>query len=124
MSLLCFIAFISKAQTIQSVTSMGFYDRLDSLKNSESAIIIDCRNIVKYNEGHLPEAINIDAFSDDVQVQVLKYITTQTIVVYCMENTRSEAMIKVLKENNYKGIIIDITDGYRGWTENNLPVEK
>lgn len=124
MSILCFMAFNSKAQTIQILTSMEFYERLDSLSNSKSTIIIDTRNIVKYNEGHLPEAVNIDAFGDDVQAQLMKYINTKIIVVYCMENTRSEAMIKVLKENGYKGIIIDITDGYRGWTENNLPVEK
>jgi len=124
MSLLCCIVFSLKAQTVKHITSLEYYKQLDSLSNSESLIIIDSRNIRKYSEGHIPEAVNIDAFSDDMQTQLMKYISTKTIVVYCMENTRSETIIKALKENNYKGIIIDITDGFTGWTENNLPIEK
>ena len=123
-SILCLIAFISSAQTIQRVTSMEFHTQLDSLKKTESLIIIDGRGKGKYGEGHILGAVNVDAYSDDVTTQLMKYMNTKTIVVYCMENTRSEAIIQALKEIQYQGVIIDITDGYTGWTGNNLPVEK
>lgn len=120
MLMTCFI----NAQTIKKVTSLDFYEQLDSLNNSESAIIIDARGSRMFGEGHISGAINIDAFSDDMQTQLMEYIGTKTIVVYCKENTRSETIIKALEENKFTGIIIDITDGFTGWTDNNLPVEK
>ena len=119
-----FITCFIQAQTIKNVTSLEFYEQLDSLNNSESMIIIDSRNNRKYSEGHISGAINIDAFSDDMQTQLMEYISTKIIVVYCKENTRSETIIKALNENKFAGIIIDITDGFTGWTENNLPVEE
>ncbi len=120
MLMTCFI----NAQTIKKVTSLDFYEQLDSLNNSESTIIIDARGSRMFSEGHISGAINIDAFSDDMQTQLMEYIGTKTIVVYCKENTRSETIIKTLEENKFTGIIIDIIDGFTGWTENNLPVEK
>lgn len=109
------------SQTIKKVTSAEVQAILQNL-DGKKAIIIDGRNSVMFQSGHIKNAININAFSSNAENLISQYLDKKSIIIYCTMNNRSRKLIEILKKLEYKGEIIDMTDGITGWKANNFPV--
>ncbi|MDZ7777990.1 MAG: rhodanese-like domain-containing protein [Bacteroidales bacterium] len=118
-SLLVFFGNLLMAQTVTKVTSLEAYPLMKKA-NNEQSIIIDGRSPSMYNSGHIKNAIQINAFSEDAAKKLARYVNKKQIIVYCTTNNRSQTLIKKLKRLGYRGEIIFITDGIKGWKSHGL----
>ena len=78
---------------------------IDEMKNKikQGAIIIDVRSKQEYNEGHLPEALNIPEYEiRKVKNKMPKL--NQQIVVYCQYGGRSREAYNMLRKMGYTNV--------------------
>ena len=108
------------AQDIDTVKSDYVYSALSS--NNFNETIIDGRDSTMFYSGHIKNAVFIDAFSQDLNKSLQKYLAKDTLIIYCTNNRRSEIIIENLKLLNYKGLIIYMQDGLNGWKENEFDI--
>ncbi len=110
-------------QKITGLTSQQFYEHYGDQLNDGDLLIIDGRSERMFALGRIGNAVNIDADSEDLEKQMQQYLDRPLIVVYCTTIRRTIDIINKLK-GVYEGEIIGITDGIKGWKENNLPVNE
>lgn len=84
-------------------------------------IIIDARSPAAYLRGHLEGAINADPYSVKFNTLFKEIPANTSLLVYCRTFKRSGLVCQHLHDNGYQKII-QVTDGYTGWRQNNLPV--
>jgi rhodanese-related sulfurtransferase len=109
------------SQTIISKKSVEIKPILEKY-HSEKFVIIDGRDSTKFSNGHIRNSINIDAFSENSDKNLSKYLKHDTIVIYCTLSNRVETLLLKLKELNYTGLIYNINDGFTGWQENKFEI--
>lgn len=68
-----------------------------------------------FAEKHIAGSINIDAFQDSITLDLKSFLKVKEIIVYCSNRKRAELIIEKLKELNYSGDIVFISDGINGW---------
>lgn len=82
------------------------------LKVIDKINIIDIRSIEKYNDNHIPNAINIPA--DQLVDNLDKYlIYTKTYYIYCQRGIKSIKVCNFMKKRGYNAI--NIIGGYEAW---------
>ncbi|MDD4746527.1 MAG: rhodanese-like domain-containing protein [Salinivirgaceae bacterium] len=114
------LCYNSKAQTIDTVQSDYVYLMLTACGFNKT--IIDGRDSLKFYGGHIKNAVYVDAFGTNIDGLLQKYITEDTLVVYCTKKTRSGIIIDNLKILHYRGLIIYMQDGLTGWKKNEFEV--
>lgn len=86
--------------------------------NSNQIIIIDVRDGISYNHGHIPNAINIPL--EEISNSINKLDKSKTIILYCMKGLLSEDGAKYLVEKGYDAY--NLVCGYGKWLSNTLSV--
>lgn len=77
--------------------------------------VIDIRIVQKYNDNHIPGAININANS--LLNNPEKYLNPSlTYYIYCQKGTSSRTLAQVLRVKGYK--VFNIIGGYEAWILN------
>ncbi|MGM9804346.1 MAG: rhodanese-like domain-containing protein [Muribaculaceae bacterium] len=85
--------------------------------------VLDARTPDEFAQGHIARAVNIDVLQDDFKDIALKQLSKQrTVAVYCRSGRRSKQAAKILSQNGYR--VVELNNGYLGWTELSLPVVK
>ncbi len=79
------------------------------LKNNGKTVVLDLRNKSDYDKGHIPRAININAY--EVSKQIPLYIKDKTtpIIIYCYSGSVSVGAGLVLEDLGYKNVF-DLKD--------------
>ena len=121
LSILVLMGSCLVAQDITEVTSLEAYGLLKKAEK-EQAVIIDGRTQAMFDSGHLKNAININAFSEEADEKLKKHLDRDRMLVYCTNSNRSETIIDKLKSLNYNGEIVFMTDGITGWKNNGFAV--
>lgn len=103
------------------VTSVEFYENYYHLLSDSNVVVIDGRTPAMFATGHILNAIQIDADVKNVEDLLKAAAVKPTIVVICTTNRRTGDIIKCL-DTFYRGKIIAIDDGMRGWKANGLPI--
>jgi len=111
-----------KSQNIDTLQSKDVFLMLNKLENSKLQII-DGRDSLMFNSGHLENSIYIDAFSEILENGLSKYTKNDSLLIYCSNQRRSETIIEKLIEMNFAGKIIYMQDGLNGWKQNNYPLK-
>jgi rhodanese-related sulfurtransferase len=74
--------------------------------------IIDIRSVEKYNDNHIPTAINIP--KDILLIDYKKYLNfNDTYYIYCKEGVASPSVCSILRKYGYKAV--NINGGYQEW---------
>lgn len=108
----------------QNITKLAAKDALEIVTNRDTGtVLIDGRSASMFAEKHIEGAINIDAFAEESSKKLKSYLNTKTIIVYCSNHRRSEMLIEKLKELQYNGEIVFITDGINGWISSGFEIE-
>lgn len=80
-----------------------------------SVILLDVRTQAEYNEGHIPNALLIDAMQSDFVMQVEQLITKdKTIALYCRSGRRSKQAAAALAAEGFT--VIELHTGFISWT--------
>ncbi len=94
------------------------YSQLKKYLNDPSFLIIDARNDIDYGNGHIENAINIDAYLMD-QTEYFKQITMlpkdKILIIYCSGGNcdASEKLAKDILSFGFKNVLVY----YGGWEE-------
>ncbi len=77
--------------------------------------VIDIRMPQKYNENHIPRALNINSY--DLMNNPEKYLNRSLIYyIYCQKGTSSKTLAQVLRVKGYQ--VFNIIGGYEEWLLN------
>ncbi|MDD3741776.1 MAG: rhodanese-like domain-containing protein [Bacteroidales bacterium] len=111
--LLIVVTITGNAQQITKINASELASKIQDLDNT-SYTIIDGRNQEMFDEFHLPNAINVDAFSEGSTELLSQQLNNSTIILYCTQTNRSEILAKKLSELNFTGSVLIISDGVQG----------
>lgn len=104
----------ANSQPIIEILAKNAYEIVTS-RDSVNSFLIDGRSAEMYAEKHIEGSIHIDAFQDSLSVKLESYLQVQELIVYCTNSHRSNLISETLKELDYKGEVIIISDGINGW---------
>ena len=91
------------------------------LMNREACTIIDVRNEEKFNEGHIPDAINIPFIKFPEEINKLKNKSKKTILLYCGSGNSSGKAMKLLSQKGFESVM-SIEGGFSEWVKLQLPI--
>ncbi|NHB69408.1 rhodanese-like domain-containing protein [Perlabentimonas gracilis] len=111
------LSSIAMGQTVTEVTSSEFKPMIEK-RSKRRSVIVDGRSTEMFNAGHIANAVNIDAYSNDAGDKLAKLKHNKTLYIYCTKTNRINQMEKILKDIGYKGNIVKMVDGITGWKAN------
>lgn len=87
----------------------------------EEVQLIDVRKPEEFSEGHIPNAINIDYFSDDFVSSIDMLDTKKPVYIYCRSGKRSGKSVTHFKEIGFSEIY-NLEGGILNWQSDSLPL--
>ncbi len=91
------------------------------LKQQAKAQLIDVRTPSEFADGHLPDAININAQSPDFTQALSQLDKSEPVFVYCLSGGRSKGAVEKLHELGYTDVH-ELKGGYLKWSSKMMPV--
>jgi rhodanese-related sulfurtransferase len=85
--------------------------------------LIDVRTSKEFTTDHLPNAKNINFFSDDFNNKINELDKEKPVFIYCRSGKRSGKSIADFKKMGFK-TIYELQGGFLNWKSENLDVEK
>jgi len=93
------------------------------LQKDRSLVVLDVRTADEFKEGHIIGALNIDIRREDAFARIDKLNRNVSYIVYCRTNHRSGMAVDHMMKSGFKKMY-QMMDGFPGWVENKLPVQK
>ena len=87
--------------TATNYTNISAEEAKEYIDNNSGFIILDVRSQEEYNEGHIPNAINIPDYEIEERANSELKDKNQVILVYCRSGYRSELSAKKLSQMGY-----------------------
>ena len=85
---------------------------ISDLKKLDNINLIDIRNVEKYNDNHIMNAINIPM--EELLIRPNKYLTNnKKYYIYCQKGMRSKKICQILSNNGYN--VVNVIGGYEAW---------
>ena len=97
-------------------TNMKAIEAAKILKDNPNAVVLDIRTPAEFNEGHIPNAVNIDYKADSFESELDKLDRDTTYLMHCRSGRRSANSFETFKKLGFKNII-HMNDGILGWKE-------
>lgn len=98
-------------------------DDFQHLIADSSVIRLDVRTAKEFDEGHIPNAVNIDVLQSDFLQKALSSLPRKrTIAVNCRSGKRSKKAAELLAKKGYK--VVELDAGFNGWIEEGKEVTK
>lgn len=98
-------------------------DDFQHLIADSSVIRLDVRTAKEFDEGHIPNAVNIDVLQPDFLQKALSSLPhKRTIAVNCRSGKRSKKAAELLAKKGYK--VVELDAGFNGWLEEGKEVTK
>ena len=98
-------------------------DDFQHIITDSSVIRLDVRTAKEFDEGHIPNAVNIDVLQPDFLQKALSSLPCKrTIAVNCRSGKRSKKAAELLAKKGYK--VVELDAGFNGWIEEGKEVTK
>ena len=95
---------------------------MKEISEIEGIQLVDVRTPAEYKEGHLPNALNIDFFDPNFEVNIQKLDKTKPVIVYCQRGRSSAKCASQLIANGFVKIY-DLDRGFSKWKSSGFEVE-
>lgn len=105
---------------VQKKSAIEFNQKLANTSES-SRQLIDIRTPTEYSTGYINNAINIDFYNPNFEIEINKLDKTKPIYVYCKAGGRSSDAVNIFIKNGFKEIY-DLKGGMMGWEQAGLPI--
>lgn len=86
----------------------------EMINSGADLAVLDVREVLEYNAGHITQAINMPYNSGYFQIHYTE-LPHKTIIVYCQSGARSAKASQFLVNNGYSDIY-NMLGGYSAWT--------
>jgi rhodanese-related sulfurtransferase len=87
-----------------------------ALQEDENAVLIDVRTASEYEQGHIPNSMNLDIMGADFESQVKSLDPEKNYFMYCRSGARSANACMVLKHLGFRNKIVNLEGGILDWT--------
>jgi thioredoxin 1 len=105
------------------LTKLNASEFSEKIKTIENASLIDVRTSDEFKKGHLPNAVNIDWYSNDFIDQLAALDKNAPVFIYCHSGSRSSsAASKMIKEGFTE--VYELRGGISEWNSNGYSVVK
>ena len=94
-----------------------------TLAANTNNLILDVRTPEEFSAGHIKGAVLIDFHSAEFEAKVSKLDKSKTYLVYCAGGGRSAMACKKMTTLNFTNLV-DLSNGFTGWTQAKKPVQK
>ena len=105
---LCAI-FGCSAKTFESVDAAEFAREIAK----KGVQIVDVRTAAEYAEGHIPNAVNIDVYSEDFADKIARLDKERTVAIYCRSGRRSKSAAEQAVKQGFK--VVELDGGVLSW---------
>lgn len=89
-------------------------EQFNSLISGNSVQLIDVRTSKEFNSGHIPNAMNIDFFSDEFVNNINKLDKEAPVFIYCRSGNRSGKSVSDFQKAGFKKIY-NLEGGFLKW---------
>ena len=93
-------------------TEVFHWDQVNTLPRDGSAILLDIRTNMEYNNGHMDGFINIPV--DELRIHLDELDKTKTVYVTCQVGLRGHVACRILTQNGFT--CYNLSGGYRLWS--------
>jgi rhodanese-related sulfurtransferase len=92
-------------------------------KNTSNVVIVDVRTPAEFQQGHIPNAVNIPLSEIIDNPATLTYSKEKPIILYCRSGYRAGKAAKALHKGGYQNLR-HLDGDMQGWLKAGLPIEK
>ena len=96
---------------------------MQELVHLEDMQLVDVRTPSEYNEGHVPNAQNIDFWGENFDAKIDELDKTKPIIVYCKSGGRSAKCALKLAAKGFEKIY-DLKGGFSQWKLEKKEIQK
>ena len=93
------------------------------LINHQDALVLDVREDIEYDAGHIADAKHIPVGKMEGRLQELEKFKNKPIVVVCRSGMRSSRACSVLRKHGFTDVH-NLAGGINAWQQASLPVAK
>jgi|TARA_B110000116_G_C16699214_1_gene518932 rhodanese-related sulfurtransferase len=93
------------------------------MKNEQQVIVLDVRTVEEFEQGHIPNAVNIPHKELEARLAELSGAKNTQVVIYCRSGRRAEVAKQVLVKSGFNQLD-HLSGDFNEWTSNNLPISK
>jgi len=94
------------------ITSVNDVSKIDF--NDENNVLLDVRTAEEFNDGNIPNSVNIDYNSEEFDSLIKGLDPDKTYYVYCQAGARSTKACGKLQEAGFKNVV-NLKDGYAAY---------
>lgn len=98
-------------------------EEMQELVHLEDMQLVDVRTPAEYNEGHVPNAQNIDFWGENFDAKIDELDKTKPIIVYCKSGGRSAKCASKLAAKGFEKIY-DLKGGFSQWKLEKKEIQK
>lgn len=100
---------------LNNLPPAAFYKKM---QNKIESIIVDVRTPSEFNQGHIPNAINISYLSDSFWDQIEQLDKSKNVFVYCKTGRRSIRACTLMRNGGFDNAkVFNLEGGYILWKE-------
>lgn len=103
---------LTSCKPIGQTASVNDMEQID-FENSDN-VLLDVRTAEEYEEGHLPNSINLNVNSEDFNAALDTLDKSKTYYVYCKSGKRSTNAVNKLHKAGVENLI-NLKDGYSAY---------
>jgi rhodanese-related sulfurtransferase len=110
-------------QIVKDLTAVEAYNLVQANANNPDFIIIDVRTASEYASGHLPNATNINYYSDNFTIEISKLGRDNVYLIYCRTGVRSTLSRDAMKSLGFLNVN-NMLGGFTAWMAAGYPIVK
>lgn len=110
------------ADAKKNITEIRPTDAATKMKSGD-AIIVDVRDKDEWDEGHIPDAINLSRGTIELDIEEKVPDPNTTIICHCGGGGRSALAAESLQKMGYKNVR-SMAGGFKAWKAAGLPTTK
>ncbi len=95
----------------------------DKMIKAGGETILDVRTKGEYNQGHIKNSDNVNWYDPKFGELTSSLDKSKPVVVYCAAGSRSAEAKEALLKAGFKSVL-NMKDGFEGWEEQKMPIEK
>lgn len=121
--LLTFCVLFNCKETRSQNLNLISVEEMQELVHLEDMQLVDVRTPSEYNEGHVPNAQNIDFWGENFDAKIDELDKTKPIIVYCKSGGRSAKCASKLAAKGFEKIY-DLKGGFSQWKLEKKEIQK
>ena len=120
-SIVLALALVTTGQVAAKDISQSQLQKI--MKNDQQVIVLDVRTVEEFEQGHIPNAVNIPHKELEARLAELSGAKNTQVVIYCRSGRRAEVAKQVLVKSGFNQLD-HLSGDFNEWTSNNLPTSK